>query len=639
MGVSFKTTGGGVSVGSGSGTANRVAKFTSSTAIEDTNLTATGTLLHVPTGLVTFGAGAAPDVALVRNSAGNIVVGGGAVGTTNLLMAGASGLLLRSGGVLNWSSTTDPTAASDTGIRRIAAGSVGVSDGSTGDGLLRVSGLGIGVAGVSGQIALGTTAGIISRAASEVTISDASTGFGRLNVGADAVVTDNLARQTTDYLLIGRGGTESPVNRSTIRWTGSGWAAPANVGADSNGDRLVFYNGISTKMAVGIDAALNNGLWLQSIPGAANVRAISFFTGQTASAVLSGSWGTVRGELNGWSAFTDTSNYEGWRLSTTAGTGLTLAAVTAGTGGDNLSITLTPAGAGNVAISTGQLLFSTDTGIRRDAAGSLSFSNGSTGHATGFGLGTTTPKTWLSFTENGSVLQVASANTARLSAVGGGTGQLDLVDTGATANQRWLNMFSDGGTFTVRRVSDDAATLVTYLSANLATDAVTLGSASVAGLTLNPGSGNVVVSANSLRVEGSGSIGVVNDAGGVAWGAASDLWAYRDAANTLAQRNGANAQTLRVYGTFTDASNYERAALSTVAGSGITLAAETAGTGGDNLGVTVQAAGTGAVTLTGGSGGSLRVTTIVAPAATGTRYLCIDTAGVVTSSASACSGT
>jgi hypothetical protein len=34
---------------------------------------------------------------------------------------------------------------------------------------------------------------------------------------------------------------------------------------------------------------------------------------------------------------------------------------------------------------------------------------------------------------------------------------------------------------------------------------------------------------------------------------------YGDAANTLALRNGANAQTLNVYNTFTDAGNYERA--------------------------------------------------------------------------------
>jgi hypothetical protein len=38
-----------------------------------------------------------------------------------------------------------------------------------------------------------------------------------------------------------------------------------------------------------------------------------------------------------------------------------------------------------------------------------------------------------------------------------------------------------------------------------------------------------------------------------------DLVLARDAANTLAQRNSTNAQTFRLYNTYTDASNYERA--------------------------------------------------------------------------------
>jgi len=40
--------------------------------------------------------------------------------------------------------------------------------------------------------------------------------------------------------------------------------------------------------------------------------------------------------------------------------------------------------------------------------------------------------------------------------------------------------------------------------------------------------------------------------------ATADLILARDAANTLAQRNGTNAQTFRIYNTYTDASNYER---------------------------------------------------------------------------------
>lgn len=48
----------------------------------------------------------------------------------------------------------------------------------------------------------------------------------------------------------------------------------------------------------------------------------------------------------------------------------------------------------------------------------------------------------------------------------------------------------------------------------------------------------------------------------ISWGSSGvgspDLFVQRDAANTLAQRNGTNAQTFRLYSTFTDASNYER---------------------------------------------------------------------------------
>jgi hypothetical protein len=68
----------------------------------------------------------------------------------------------------------------------------------------------------------------------------------------------------------------------------------------------------------------------------------------------------------------------------------------------------------------------------------------------------------------------------------------------------------------------------------------------------------------------------------------------RDAANTLAQVNGTNAQTFRVYGTFTDASNHVRASLSSTS-TAVTLAAETAGTGADDIPLNLTAAGTGTI--------------------------------------------
>jgi hypothetical protein len=83
------------------------------------------------------------------------------------------------------------------------------------------------------------------------------------------------------------------------------------------------------------------------------------------------------------------------------------------------------------------------------------------------------------------------------------------------------------------------------------------------------------------------SSGAPNVAGG-------DTFVARDAAYALGQRNSTNAQKFRVYHTYTDASNYQRAAIQT--GSDyVELAAETAGTGADNIDVRLTPAGTGAV--------------------------------------------
>jgi len=62
-------------------------------------------------------------------------------------------------------------------------------------------------------------------------------------------------------------------------------------------------------------------------------------------------------------------------------------------------------------------------------------------------------------------------------------------------------------------------------------------------------------------VDGTWGVAVTNGAsfGFVGSGiAAPDVSLFRDAADTLAQRRGVNAQAFRIYNTFTDASNYER---------------------------------------------------------------------------------
>ncbi len=106
-------------------------------------------------------------------------------------------------------------------------------------------------------------------------------------------------------------------------------------------------------------------------------------------------------------------------------------------------------------------------------------------------------------------------------------------------------------------------------------------------------------------------------AGPLAWSSVSgdpsgsaDLQLVRDAANTLAQRNGTSAQTLRVYGTYTDSSNYVRGSL---AGSStaVTLAAQTAGTGADDVPVVITPAGTAQVEI----GNGVQFTEMTAPSA------------------------
>jgi hypothetical protein len=93
---------------------------------------------------------------------------------------------------------------------------------------------------------------------------------------------------------------------------------------------------------------------------------------------------------------------------------------------------------------------------------------------------------------------------------------------------------------------------------------------------------------------GQGVIDIPIDAGLLRFGASVDTVLTRDAGDTLALRRGGNAQTLRGYFSYTDASNYARWALKTASGA-VELAAETAGSGADDIDVVLTPAGTGNV--------------------------------------------
>ena len=69
-------------------------------------------------------------------------------------------------------------------------------------------------------------------------------------------------------------------------------------------------------------------------------------------------------------------------------------------------------------------------------------------------------------------------------------------------------------------------------------------------------------SISSSYIQSNANFVLTTDAGAVVWGATSDTWLRRDAANTLALRNGANAQTFNVYGTYTSITDYRRLTVS-----------------------------------------------------------------------------
>jgi hypothetical protein len=80
--------------------------------------------------------------------------------------------------------------------------------------------------------------------------------------------------------------------------------------------------------------------------------------------------------------------------------------------------------------------------------------------------------------------------------------------------------------------------------------------------------------------------------------AGADLRLFRDAANTLAQRNGTNAQAFRVYNTYTDGSNYERARIAWVSNQ-LIIGTESAGTGSTNRTLAINAQN-GSIAFTAG---------------------------------------
>lgn len=303
--------------------------------------------------------------------------------------------------------------------------------------------------------------------------------------------------------------------------------------------------------------------------------------------------------------YTDTDNYERLSFSTTQGSGVTIAAETAGSGGDNLNITLTPAGTGAVlpgsnntvdlgtssyewknlyvdgiiyadyinnagtyqAGATAAYLFASRSYMKSPSDGNILFQNNAESAFSGLYFGTQTA-TDIALT----FIQGAIPTITIAGGDGSNVGQLLVPDGTVSYPSIGFSSINDGSGTGFAQINtydeDDLGVVVDGATTWIFRDGGQLrhlGGQGIAMLGTNP-----YIEFSSMDLE-------------------------REAANTLRLENGANAITFLIYGTRTDADNYERLSLSTSIGSGVTIAAETAGSGGDNLNITLTPAGTGAV--------------------------------------------
>lgn len=127
----------------------------------------------------------------------------------------------------------------------------------------------------------------------------------------------------------------------------------------------------------------------------------------------------------------------------------------------------------------------------------------------------------------------------------------DITGAGTMASQNANGVAITGGTIDGTVIGGGTPAAGTF------TQAVLTGS-DVLALT--------IANASRVGVDGGAQLrfvnGVIAFGGPIGWPmSGTDLYLDRDAANTLAQRNGANAQVFNLYNTYTDGSNYERAQL------------------------------------------------------------------------------
>ena len=212
-----------------------------------------------------------------------------------------------------------------------------------------------------------------------------------------------------------------------------------------------------------------------------------------------------------------------------------------------------------------------------------------------------TPNIWINV-DGGQSFVCSSGLWRNLALMGPGPDGAILVGTGATTPATFTTTIPGTITFDRVLVGDGTAAAPSY------------------SFTSDTDTGSYLVSPNTLGFASAGALQAQVENGAFRLQASTffaignDVILARDAANTLALRNGTNAQTFNICNTCTDASNYERARLRW-AGNEFQIWTDAAGTG-SARGMALIATGSSGITMY--SGGS----------ATGNKVLTLDGNGI-----------
>lgn len=358
---------------------------------------------------------------------------------------------------------------------------------------------------------------------------------------------DNGTESIVEIGAGGGGGGISNVVEDTTPQLGGDLDLNGNDITGTGDATITTSAGVLSLTASGVGGKVNiNGVAGNEINSGTGALQAGIFSGKEASAYTqNGSDLTVRGG-NAFDALANTNTVQGGHLYLTGGV--------AGGGGEGVGV----ANGGSVYIDGGPLA---GTG-----------SNGNvligTARTTFVGIGTSNPDAL-------SPLKIAQTWDASTSVVTGIT--LDVTDTSSASTSNLLDL-KVGGTSKFY-IDKSGFPFWPQVTVNNSDTFNTVQKFSVGGFFLNNKTNNwsqsfatnnqaggVVggwINSTSFVVRTDALFGWTNQGIGTAANDdVVDLSLFRDDANVLAQRNSTNAQTSRIYNTYTDASNYERSYLS-----------------------------------------------------------------------------